>query len=370
MIRVGIDARLIDLPGIGRYIRCLLKGLDNFGGKEIEVLAYLPSNASSANLYLQNLQIRRIGVPPYSLVEQIYWPWRIHRDGLQVFHAPHYVFPLFAPVPLIVTLHDVVYWRYRPKGIQRIPLRIYYHFMHRMAASRAKVIITDSEFSYQEITDYLKIEEPTKVIVIPGAVDPDIKRPPDEIIHRVRDYYRLPESFILYVGTNKPWKNLETLLEVLVRLREIRPDCLLVIAGKRGRNEENLQTMVQKMGLENSVLLLGEVPETDLPALYSAARMVVCPSMYEGFGLVPLEAMACGTPVIASNAASLPEVVDQAAILVNPRDVMGWVEAIIRLWDDSVLSQKLSNMALNWVKNFTVEHMAQRIITVYRGVLE
>lgn len=361
MIRVGIDARLIHLPGVGRYIKCLLGGLDKFVDKSIEIIAYIPSEIG-ANF--QNIRICRLNIPTYSLLEQIYWPFLIRKDNLTCLHVPHYTFPIFARIPVIVTLHDAVYYHYKPKSILAF---VYYRFMHRIAAYQSKYVITVSEFSKRELTTYLGID-PGKIVIIPNAIDPSFRRQPYETIAAIKDRYCLPESFVLYVGTNKPWKNLQTLLRAFARVVQEKGGCVLVIAGKRGRYEEDLQGIIQKLCLQENVILLGEIPEKDLPALYSAARLVVCPSFYEGFGLVPLEAMACGTPVIASNAASLPEVVNGATILIDPLDVEGWKEAIIRVWDDAALREELRYAGLQWSGKFTVERMAQQTMSIYRGL--
>jgi len=200
-------------------------------------------------------------------------------------------------------------------------------------------------------------------------VEPHMRPQPAGICRAIRERYQLPDAFALYIGTNKPWKNLKTLLRVFAQVSQVRPECVLVVAGKHGRNEEDPSKLIWEAGLGDKVVQIGEVEELDLPALYSAARMIVCPSLYEGFGLTVLEAMACGTPVISSNAASLPEVVNGAAVLLDPFDEQAWANAIIRLWNEASLRVSLREAGLARAKQFTVERMAYETISVYKRLL-
>lgn len=364
-IRVGIDARLIHFPGIGRYIRCLIKGLSIYP-QEVEPVIYLPPKLPIPE---PGLEMRQIHIQPFSLIEQLLWPVFIKRDRLDIFHAPHYVFPIFAPCRLVVTVHDMVYFRYPPQGAKSRLLRAYYWFMHHVLAKRSNIIITVSEFSQYEILRYLRANI-RKVFVIKDALDPVFQPSSDDYHRVVRKRYNLPDAFILYVGTNKPWKNLSTLLKSLAQVVQIEPCCKMVIAGKRGRREEEIEPLIRELKLDRHVMLIGEVPAEHLPTLYSMARIFVYPSLYEGFGLPPLEAMACGTPVICSNAASLPEVVGNAAILLDPLDQKAWRDSIIHLWHDAALRTTLRELGLARARQFSVEKMALETIAVYRKVLK
>lgn len=362
MVRIGIDARLIHLPGVGRYVRCLLRGLDRLHDDQIEIIAYFPPGISAD---FRNIRVREVTTRPYSVFEQLAWPFLVQNDGLACLHAPHYVVPAFPMCSLVVTLHDAVYYRYKPHS--RL-FSAYYRLMHRIAAVRSKRIIAVSEYSRKELMKFLRVNQ-QKIAVIPNAVDPVFKRLPDDVVRVAKRRYGLPDSFVLYVGTNKPWKNLRTLLKAFRKIGKREPECVLVIAGKRGRYEENRRQMIADCQVEKNVLLLDEVRDADLAVLYNAARAVVCPSLYEGFGLVPLEAMACGTPVIASRAASLPEVLNGAAVMVNGSNEDEWAEAIIRVWEDGDLREHLASVSLKWSANFTIERMAKETLDLYKVIV-
>jgi glycosyltransferase involved in cell wall biosynthesis len=209
-------------------------------------------------------------------------------------------------------------------------------------------------------------------------VNPRFRPAGPEALAAVRQKYDLPERFILYVGTIEPRKNLTALLEAYAALMErlsvcdLRPalsDVRLVIVGKKGWLYEGFFRRLHELGLEDRVLFTGYVPDEDLPAIYSAADLFVFPSLYEGFGLPVLEAMACGTPVIASNASSLPEVAGEAGIMIAPHDVRGLAEAMERLLMDKQLRAELRARGLERAKQFTWERAAAMTLEVYQDAL-
>jgi glycosyltransferase involved in cell wall biosynthesis len=186
----------------------------------------------------------------------------------------------------------------------------------------------------------------------------------------VRAKYHLPERFILFVGTIEPRKNLVTLLEAFAALRSggRHPGLGLVIAGGKGWLYGEFFERLRTLGLEKTVILTGYVPEADLPALLNSAEVFAFPSSFEGFGLPPLEAMACGVPVVCSNATSLPEVVGEAGLLVPPDDAASWTEALGRLLDDAELRGELRARGLARARLYTWEAAAQKTLAVYEAV--
>jgi glycosyltransferase involved in cell wall biosynthesis len=364
MIRVGVDARLAYMPGVGRYIRCLLQGLSN-PRSGVEPIVYV---ASDTALPLPDLQTRSIPVAPFSIAEQAYWPMRIARDRLDLFHSPHYLAPLFSPRPLVLTIHDLAYHHFPPEGLGFLPLLLYYRVMNRVATARARAIIAVSSFTRGEVGSRLRVDL-RKVRVVPNALEPKMKPQPSDACESVRTKYRLPADFVLYLGTYKPWKNLPTLLNAFREVSRHRPECALVLCGKKARNEDDLTQHLRDLAQEGRVVSIGEVAERDLPALYAAARLFVLPSLHEGFGLPVLEAMGCGTPVITSSAGALPEVVGDAAVIVDPLDVQGWSEAIMRLWDEPGVRASLTEAGIARAKEFSIENMARDTIRTYEEVL-
>jgi alpha-1,3-rhamnosyl/mannosyltransferase len=364
MIRVGVDARFSNMPGIGRYTRCLLRGLSSHR-REVEVLAYVTRDSDPG---LPGLGTRTVPVSPFSMREQAYWPVRIARDRLDLFHAPYFVAPLLSPRPVVVTLHDLVYDRFPPRGLRAAPRRLYFRFMNRAAAARSRSIITVSDFTRGEVASRLGVN-PDRMRVVPNALEPHMQPPPPGACEAVRAKYGLPGDFVLYIGTNKPWKNVPTLLEAFGVLARERPDCSLVLCGKQARNQDDRTEQVRRSGLGDRVREIGEIEDLDLPAVYAAARILVLPSSHEGFGLPVLEAMACGTPVITSSAGALPEVAGGAALIVEPLDVGGWAEAMERVWDEPGLRTGLREAGLARAKSFSVETMARDVIRVYEKAL-
>jgi glycosyltransferase involved in cell wall biosynthesis len=189
-----------------------------------------------------------------------------------------------------------------------------------------------------------------------------------EKVAAVSEKYRLPDDYILYVGSVEKRKNLLRLLQAYAYLRDRGETCPLVIVGIQRLNNVDVVAMLQELGLQRSVILAGYVADEDLPALYSGADLFVFPSLYEGFGLPPLEAMACGAPVVCSNAASLPEVVDDAALMVDPHNVEQLSEAMRRVLASRGLQDDLRARGLGQAKRFTWERTARETIAVYREV--
>lgn len=368
VMRVGIDARLIVFPGIGRYIKCLIEGLDEvLNAKtdiDIEVVVYLPNN------YVINVTSKKIflnwtSINVFSISEHFYWLYVVYRDKLDCLHVPHFIYPVLVSKPIVNTIHDLVYYRFRHNSKL---FNLYYKIMHYFVKKRSSYVIAVSEFTRNELLRLLKLE-PYKIKVVRNAPDVNFSPQPEDKIRNFKKVYGLPSDFLLYVGTNKPWKNLRTLLLAIRNLRMKNIDYPLVIAGKTGKNEEKVDFLIREIECDN-VFLLGELPDDALPLLYSSAKIVLCPSVYEGFGLVPLEAMSCGTPVISSNSASLPEVVSNYALLVDPYDIDGWVDAIVLLWENNFLREELRNKALAWANSFSIEHMATEVLDVYFKILK
>ena len=187
----------------------------------------------------------------------------------------------------------------------------------------------------------------------------------------VRRRLKLDDAYILHVGTIEPRKNLSTLVRAYARLRrEHRLTPELVLAGEPGWMYQPTVRLVEELGLRNSVHFIGRVPAAELPAVYSAADLLVFPSLYEGFGLPPLEAMTCGTPVVASNVSSLPEVVGDAGLLVDPRDETALAEAMFRALTDTDLRQQMRERGLQRAKGFSWERCARETLAVYAEAIK
>jgi glycosyltransferase involved in cell wall biosynthesis len=287
--------------------------------------------------------------------------------GVGLFHATDHLLPKLTRARSVFTLHDIAYLSFPEHHLPRN--RFYLRTMMPRFLRRADRIIAVSESTRRDALRSYPID-PEKIVVIPEGVEPRFRPdvPPDDLI-RVRRRYALPERFVLSVGTIEPRKNYPTLVEAYAALRSRHPQVGLVIAGSRGWLYERFFEQVRSLGLGESVVFTDHVADEDMPALLNAAEVFAFPSEFEGFGLPPLEAMACGLPVACSNAASLPEVVGDAGLLLSPRDVGAWVGALDRLLGDAPLRADLRAKGLARARRFSWDTAAERTLEVYRSVI-
>lgn len=291
------------------------------------------------------------------------------------FHQPsdvtlffNYCIPPGVKGKKIVMIHDMAYRAY-PETIGKRTMRMLQHNL-KNTCQRADKVVTISEFSKKEIVKYLKLP-PEKIVVMPCGVDHDLFRCDcqQEKIKAVKVRYGIDKKYFLYLGTLEPRKNIARLVEAYDLLKE---ECnevpQLVIAGKKGWMYDEIFQSVEKFHLKDYVIFTDYVDEADLPALIKGAEAFLFPSLYEGFGLPPLEAMACGTPVMASNAASLPEVVGTAGILVDPYSLEEMKQGMKQLMNDSVLRQNLSRAGIERSQLFTWKKSAEILLEVFHNL--
>jgi glycosyltransferase involved in cell wall biosynthesis len=281
-------------------------------------------------------------------------------------HFFNFIIPPFVKGRKVVTIHDMVIRRYPETMRAKTKYMLYLNL--RKTVRRADRIITDSEFSKKEILTYYRYP-PEHIKVIPIGVDTAVYHPgisPDEI-SRVRGFYRIQGEYLLYLGMLEPRKNIERLLEAYYmagKKHEHFP--LLVIAGRNGWLFERIFRRVKDLGLEGKVLFTGYVADRDKPPLLAGARCFCFPSLYEGFGMPPLEAMACGTPVLSSNAASLPEVLGSAAYMADPASAESIAEGMEALVSDPALRETLRARGLERAQYFNWERLADSLHEVYQ----
>ena len=273
-----------------------------------------------------------------------------------VFLATDHLLPRLNHAASVFVLHDVTYLTH-PGTHSRMNRAYLRHMMPQFLGAASAVITVSKSSLRQAVEHYSWIEPKTHVVYhgVPSGFQP--VRDPDAL-REIRARLSLPERFLLYVGTIEPRKNLASLVDAFAQLN--RRDLGLVIAGKTGWMSEPFFEKVRALGLEHSIVFPGFVADEDLPALYSAADAFVFPSIYEGFGLPVLEAMACGAPVICSNSSSLPEVAGNAAILLPPRDAGAWAGAMARLVDDPALRSDLRERGLRQAAQFSWHRAAEQ----------
>ena len=293
-------------------------------------------------------------------------------DGITQFF--NYTIPFGVSGKCVTIIHDIAFLTYPETVAKRT--RQWLGKNLKIYCQRADVILTVSEFSRQEIHHYLGIPL-EKIHVVYNGVDPEQYHPDysEDRVQETKAKYNIPGAYILYLGTLEPRKNIETLIRAYQRLLTAGPSRFgqnpsafpkLVLAGKKGWLYDSIFQLVKEFHLENQVIFTGYVDESDAAPLLCGARMFVFPSLYEGFGIPPLEAMACGTPVIVSDCASLPEVVGDAGLLVPPTDIEKLAENMNRLLKDDHLHAALREAGLKRVGQFTWKASAKKLVHIYR----
>jgi glycosyltransferase involved in cell wall biosynthesis len=230
---------------------------------------------------------------------------------------------------------------------------------------RADLVLADSQSTKDDLVELLGVEADRIEVVYPGVEERFHPIENQALLEEVRRRYNLPPRFILGLGTLQPRKNFVRLIEAYSLLVTRHSSLQLVIAGGKGWLYEEIFATVERLGLEKKVVFPGFVADEDLPALYNLAELFVFPSLYEGFGLPPLEAMACGTPVITSDASSLPEVVGEAGLMVEATDVEGLTQAMQRVLEDSALRERMIAKGMKQAKKFTWEQAAAKLLSLY-----
>src|SRR4051812_32070191 len=303
--------------------------------------------------------------PNYSIREQIHVPWVLMRERPDVYHAPHYVLPAGVRVRSVVTIHDCIHLMF-PQYLPNRAAHAYARATMWSAAKRSSCILTVSEASKRDILHFFNVS-PEKIVVIPNAIDERFSiTPSDEDVARVKERYQLDQRFVLYVGNIKPHKNLVRLIEAFSELRrEDFDDVRLLIIGDEISKLPALRRAVHRHKLHKHVRFLGYLPDETLAILYRLASVFVFPSLYEGFGLPPLEAMASGTPVVTSNVSSLPEIAGDAAVLVDPYKVDSIVEGVRRVLSDPQLAADMRRKGLVRARDFSWERSVSRIQETY-----
>lgn len=375
-MRIGINTFALgsEKVGAGKYISRLVVGLASLNS-DIEYVVFMNRNNAREFLFLpENVRKINCGLltqirPLRAVWEQSALPLHIRRWKIDVFHSPLHVAPILLSSRSVVTIHDMTLFSLPAQHIRT--KRLYFSKLMPFIARKADKIIADSECSKRDIMRILKIPE-TKIKVIYLGVD-GVFRPikdPRRLVH-IRRKYQIVSNFILYAGVLEPRKNLGRLIKAFHKLRqEKKLECQLVIAGKKGWSYSKVFQLVEDLELGRDVIFTGYVSDDDLVLLYNAAELFVYPSLYEGFGLPPLEAMACGTPVIASNVSSLPEVVSDAGLLVNPYDERGIGNAIYEALTNEGLRKEMGEKGLRRARLFLWEKTARETLQVYQEVLD
>jgi len=369
-MRVCIDVQpaIAQRAGVGRYTKTLVEHLVPLAGTDEVTLAFFDFKRRGAPFAESRATLRPVRWCPGRLLQAAWktmnWPAFDTLFGRHdVYHFTNFVIPPLRKGRSVVTIYDMSFHRL-PSFAEDRNLR-YLEAKVQQSADRADAILTISQFSADEICEVLAVPA-SRVFPIHLGIAPDFAAPPDSAVAELRTRFGLDRPYLLNVGTIEPRKNTGLLFDLLERLSEF--DGLLVLAGGRGWKCEPLFERMRNSPHADRIRYFGFVDDADMPALYAGAELFLFPSFYEGFGLPPLEAMACGAPVIASTGGALPEVLGDGARVLESYEPDAWAEAARQLLTDSGAREALVARGRERAARFTWEKTARATWEVYRGL--
>jgi glycosyltransferase involved in cell wall biosynthesis len=365
-MRIVFDARTASdhFPGIGRYVVSLARAL-KMVAPDLELTLLRDPRSTGQRLVLPDVPTVACAASPFSIEQQWVVPGMLRSLGAAVYHSPYYLMPYRPGAPAVLTAHDLiplVYPRfYTPAQ------RLVFRWAHGLAVRTARVTVAVSSATRTDLMERLGARA-DRLVVIPEAADPRFAPQPAAAIQAARDKYALPDRYVLYVGSNKPHKNLELLVRAWnsIVTSGQTGGARLVIAGHWDLHFPQARGLAERLNLGEQIRFAGPIPEDDLPAVYAGARLFVFPSLYEGFGLPALEAMACGAPVVCSSTSSLPEVVGDAALTMDPLDEQALASAMARVLRDDALREEMRARGIARAAEFSWERTARATLEVYR----
>lgn len=368
---IDIQSAIAQRAGVGRYTKALVEQIGAVAEPADELtLFYFDFKRVGTPFPVSNADYKSIQWLPGRLVQKAWKsigqpPFNWFAGSADVYHFPNFVIPPLTRGRSIVTIHDVSFLRH-PEAAEPKNLR-YLNAQIRRTIAHADHILTDSQFSADEICELLAVDE-ERVQAIHLGLTPNLRAPAPERIESMRETLDLRKPYLLFVSTLEPRKNIPFLIDSFARLSSF--DGELVIAGMRGWKFEPILKHLENSPARDRIRYLEYVDEAWLPALYAGAELFLFPSLYEGFGFPPLEAMQCGTPVVSSRAGSLPEVLGSAAHYVDIADPQDWADAIEALLHDTTLSDQYRQDGTEQAAKFRWTDTARKTWAAYREVGE
>lgn len=367
---IAIDARKLSDFGIGTYIRNLITALSELDPENQYVLFAGQQGSQELWDLPDNFRLVVERSPSYSVRELIALSWRLFRLRVDLYHSTHYVLPAVVPCRAVVTIHDIIHLLY-PEFLPS-PLAFFYaQRMIRRSLSRGDRIIAVSQNTKTDLMDYFKVDGRKIRVVYSGVTDRYRQRLPAAEVSAWLEEFGVDQPYLLFVGNPKPHKNLDNVVKAYARALEIFDfEADLVCVGDRDGLEFKIRQRAEQTGLTDRIKLVGHVPEEALPALYQGAMLFVFPTLYEGFGLPVIEAMASGVPVVTSNTSALREIAEGYGHLVNPLDVEEIARAIAQCMADTEHRQALIKLGLKRADDFQWDRTAEKTLEVYRAALQ
>lgn len=366
-MKIGIDGRAASWyrgTGIGTYTYQLLKNLELVDPSN-EYHLFWPGDDYD---FLQRgpmIKVEEIGPKKDLFWEEIHIPARLSEEGVEIYHVPQngIGLPKRKESKYVVTIHDLIPYT-MPETVGKGYLRIFLHQMPQIIEN-ADLIITVSEYSKRDILRYFNL--PPEKVVVTHLAPEDFYRPlPSHEVNPVLEKYHLRSGYILYVGGFSQRKNVQMILRAFARIKDQIPETVrIVLAGSQGRSTAELQALARRKGIEDRVDFPGFIPVDEMASIYNGAKLFIYPSYYEGFGLPPLEAMACGIPVITSNTTSIPEVVGEGARTVSPDDDLQMAEEMLELLTREEAWLELRQKGFQRVAQFDWRKTAAQTLQAY-----
>ncbi|MFZ5639499.1 MAG: glycosyltransferase family 4 protein [Bacillota bacterium] len=363
---IDIDARMLGFSGIGVYLENLVREM---AVQSTQYTFNLFGNLAKLTLFSEpNIIKNSLDAPVYGLKEQLVINRVFAKTDSSLLHCPHYNIPLLYKGKLVVTVHDLIHLKF-PQYLPNKTAYLYARLMIGSAVKKADKVIAVSENTKRDIVDWFSVNPDKVEVIYNGFAGNSCSGVSPEEAQKIRAGLGINKPYILYVGNVRPHKNIQRLIGAFIQLESrFGNEFQLVIAGDIRKDFNPFFIDGQKMNSSN-IILTGWLPRRDLTGLYEGAGLFVFPSLYEGFGFPPLEAMACGVPVVASNVSSIPEVVGEAAIMADPYDIEDLSQAMEKGLTDEPVRAALVEKGYRQVTKFSWRQTAGRVLRLYDEVL-
>jgi glycosyltransferase involved in cell wall biosynthesis len=367
-MHIGLDCRILreEPSGMWRFALNMIKKIIEIDKKNSYI--FFVNDNYGSNFVEQDINIRlyNLNLKLFSIAEQFILPSVLKRTKIDIFHSFSFAAPLFSPCKTVITIYDLIHLLF-PQNYS-CKLALYYKLIVARCIRQTNKFLTISENSKSDIINLLGVS-PEKVAVIYGAVD-DLFQPMEKsnLKMKMSKQFGINKDFMLYVGNMRPHKNLLLLIEAFYKSLSLNPDLILVICAEKAYSFNAVSDKITKLGIEEKVFFVDNISDENLALFYNAARALILPSLYEGFGLPPLEAMACGTPVLASDIKPLREVLGDAALFFNPSDIEGMSRVMVKVLTDRQLQDNLSKKGSEWARQYSWEKSARELLSLYEEV--